>query len=132
MKQPSGDIISIKRFLARKQQEGENILFLPVTPLSNNTPHTPRDPFQGNAFHRDDFNKPTACGHRPMAPMTMLTLAEKRLQKAVEKAIVLEFSPRNTASTTSDTDVPEESTQLAQFLKTLSALVLQRGVLSDN
>ena len=106
-------VISIKRFLERREQ-------------ANLPQHSEPSSVAQLHLHRENpWNKPTACGHRPLSK---LSLSQKRLQRSVVKTIIYEFSPKTNGSSAT---TENQNTKISNAWKALAQLVISRSGLLD-
>ena len=104
-------VLSIKRFLERREQAN----------LPEQTEHRAITHLH---LHRDNpWNKPTACGHRPLSK---LSLSQKRLQRNVVKTIIYEFSPKP-----QEANSENRNDKISNAWKALAQLVISRSGLLD-
>jgi hypothetical protein len=122
----SPSVISMMRYLERRQ----------LQPFESGSSEVPfLDHPKSSKVHRiwpPPFLKPTACGHRPLARFTPQQKNQQRLQKAVVKTIVYEFSTYSSQSrdkNASESGLSKPDTQNSAISKawlTLADLVLNR------
>lgn len=122
--QQPGRVISIKRFLERREQSSYDLsptYFTPFTPTI--APITDLD------RHRQrPFLKPTACGHRPPSK---LSLSQRRLQKNVVKTIIYEFAPKQ-ISTEQTSSNESQANKISKAWMMLAQLVISRSNAIDS